>query len=701
MSTKKKVLITGGTGLLSSAAWLYQEDKWDITFISRSKDRLPRGKKCVVVSLEESDKLKTVLEEMKPSFILHTASLTSVEQCEENKYKAYLSNVLTTSNIAKTAAQLGIKLVHVSTDHFSSEGDLSSEDEIGFPQNNYALTKLQAEFEVKKYCPDSLIIRTNFFSWGLPHRKAFLDFIVDNCLEQKKITLFDDIKFNPISAKYLLHYIDLLLEINSSGVFNVAGDELLTKYEFGMKVCDEMDVDSSFVAKGSIDEQVGLVLRPKNLSISNEKLKKTLSMNEVPSVQQMLKELREEEKQIKLSVDQQYSNPKPPFVSYGKQTIDDSDFDAVMSTLASSYLTQGPKVEEFEAAIARYVGAKYAVAMNNWTSGLHMSMLALGVGPGDFVVTTPLSFVASSNCIVYVGAQPIFVDIDPETLNIDVEKVAEACRSNKNVKAIIPVHFAGAPCEMKELREVANKYNVSIVEDAAHALGGSYLSGERIGNPRYSEMIGFSFHPVKNITTGEGGAITTNSEVIYQKLLKIRSHGINKGFDSFENEGEAFHLGVKNHWYYEMQELGYNFRITDLQCALGLSQMKRIDHFFKERQRVASLYDKHFSSLPNIKLLQKNTRSQSGNHLYVIGIEYEEIGLSRFEVFEKFKEKGIQVHVHYIPITNQPFYKNNYKTVEMPNSEKYYAMALTLPIYPLMTNVEVERVVESLREIVG
>ena len=287
-------------------------------------------------------------------------------------------------------------------------------------------------------------------------------------------------------------------------------------------------------------------------------------------------------------------------IPYGRHYIDEADVEAVVDVLRHGALTQGPRIAEFEEALARYVGARYAVAVSSGTAALHLACLAANVGPGDNVITSPNTFVASANCALYVGAKPQFADIDAGTLNLDPQCLAAKCKELKKVRAIIPVHFAGLPCDMPSIRAIADKYGSVVIEDAAHALGASYPDGARVGSCAYSHMTVFSFHPVKAIAAGEGGMITTNDEKLYRRLLRLRSHGINKANDPFENPGSAFENGESNRWYYEMQELGFNYRITDIQCALGLSQMRKLSGFLKRRREIVHHYNERFKNIESV-----------------------------------------------------------------------------------------------------
>ena len=388
-------------------------------------------------------------------------------------------------------------------------------------------------------------------------------------------------------------------------------------------------------------------------------------------------------------------------IPYGKHYIDDDDIKAVEDVLRYKNLTQGNEVKKFENAVANYVGAKYAVAVSSWTSGLHIANLALGLKEGNCVITSPITFVASSNSSIYCGAKPVFSDID-ETINLCPNKLEDAIKKNNKIKVIIPVHYAGLSCDMVAIRNIAKKYNLEVIEDAAHALGAKYADGSMVGSCKYSVMTGFSFHPVKSIAAGEGGMITTNNYQIYKSLLRLRSHGINKLDDSFVDNKQSKTNGIINPWYYEMQHLGYNYRITDIQCALGLSQLKKLDKFIKRRHELVLQYDEAFKEFKNLNPIQIGTRDISSHHLYVVRINFEKIKITRAVLMNKLKEKGILCQVHYIPVTSQPYYKKmGYKTEDFPSSLKFYKEALSLPLYFTLTNKDQKSVIKVLKKLIG
>jgi len=387
-------------------------------------------------------------------------------------------------------------------------------------------------------------------------------------------------------------------------------------------------------------------------------------------------------------------------IPYGRHFLDEDDVAAVVDVLRHGWLTQGPKIPEFEAAIAERVGVRYAVAVSNGTAALHIACAAAGVGPGDVVVTSSNTFVASANCAAFVGATPDFVDVDPESLNLDPEQLSEHCAATRSVRVVIPVHFGGLPCDMPRIKRVAEHHGLTVIEDASHALGATYDDGSPVGNCRFSDMTTFSFHPVKMITTGEGGLITTNDEGLYRKLLRLRSHGINKGNDPYLHPDNAFTDGESNFWYYEMQELGFNYRITDIQCALGLSQFRKLERFVARRRQLAIRYDELFAGLSGLTPAQRKGRARSAHHLYVVRIAFDRIGRARNAFMRELLAKGIVTQVHYIPVHTHPYYRaNDDASYQVPVTEAYYREALTLPLYYSLTESEQDYVVHHVKRL--
>ncbi len=382
-------------------------------------------------------------------------------------------------------------------------------------------------------------------------------------------------------------------------------------------------------------------------------------------------------------------------IPYGRQNITEEDIQAVITTLKSDYLTQGPKINEFEIEFSKYIGSKYAVAVSNGTAALHLCAMALDVQPGDKVITTPITFAASANCVRYCGGEVVFGDIDPETYLLNIDSVKELLQNSPKgtYKGIIPVDFAGRSVNLEEFRTLANEFGLWIIEDSCHSPGGYFVDSrgekQRCGKGNFADLAIFSFHPVKHIASGEGGMITTNDEALYKKLLKLRTHGIVKDENSYSNSIE-FAGGVDSYplWYMEMQELGYNYRLTDFQAALGLSQLKRAEEGIARRREIAKQYNEAFQNSPFIK-------GQSGDieghayHLYIIEVD------DRHGLYNYLRENNIFAQIHYIPCHLMPYYRQfGWKEGDMPNAENYYKNCLSLPMYPTLTGDEQKYVID-------
>ncbi|MEW5922620.1 MAG: UDP-4-amino-4,6-dideoxy-N-acetyl-beta-L-altrosamine transaminase [Candidatus Zixiibacteriota bacterium] len=387
------------------------------------------------------------------------------------------------------------------------------------------------------------------------------------------------------------------------------------------------------------------------------------------------------------------SESQKPFLSYGKQWIDDEDIAAVLRTLKSDYLTQGPEVEHLEEEIKKITGARYCVAVSNATAALHIAVSALEIMPGLEGITSPITFVASANCLPYNKLIPIFADIDDKTYCIDPSEIEK--KIGPKTRVLVPVDFAGQPADMAAIKKIADKFELKVVEDAAHAIGSYYPNGSPVGSCAFSDMTIFSFHPVKTITTGEGGIITTNDEELFNKLLLLRSHGIVRNPSQMsKNPGP---------WYHEMVSLGYNYRMTDIQAALGTSQLRKLEFFKRRRKEIISQYNKAFSSLPHVRIPYEAPMADSCFHLYVVRLDFNAIKKNRAEVMSELLNNGVGTQVHYIPVPLQPFYRREYGYNEgdFPISERYYQEALSLPLYPRMSDNDVCRVISALATIVS
>lgn len=377
-------------------------------------------------------------------------------------------------------------------------------------------------------------------------------------------------------------------------------------------------------------------------------------------------------------------------IYYGHQWIDEEDIDAVAETLRSDFITCGPKVDEMERNLEAYTGAKYAVAVSNGTAALHCASIAAGIGPGDEVITTPLTFAASANCAVYCGARPVFADIDPETYNIDPESIKE--KITDKTKAVVAVDFTGQSVENEAIRKICDEHHLIFIEDAAHAIATKY-NGKQVGS--LADLTCFSFHPVKTITGGEGGAVTTNDEELYKKLVLAHTHGITHDKALME---EAPHEGP---WYYEMISLGYNYRITDFQAALIVSQMKKLDQFAARRKEIVKRYDEAFNKIPEIIVQKEIPQSDTCRHLYIIRLDLDKLKCTRREFFDAMSAENVQCQIHYVPVYWFPFYKHmGYEKGLCPKAEEVYKGIMSIPLYPKMSDQDVTDVIHAVRKVV-
>jgi UDP-4-amino-4,6-dideoxy-N-acetyl-beta-L-altrosamine transaminase len=378
------------------------------------------------------------------------------------------------------------------------------------------------------------------------------------------------------------------------------------------------------------------------------------------------------------------------FLPYGHHQIDSDDIKAVIDTLKSDFITQGPKIDEFEKIIAKYCKAHYAVVFSSGTTALHAAAFTAGINEGDEAITTPITFAASANCVLYLNGKIRFADIKKDTYNIDPQHIKKQITSK--TKAIIPVDFTGQPCDIDEINDIAQKNKCVVIEDAAHALGAEY-KGKKIGG--FTDLTVLSFHPVKHITTGEGGMVLTNNEEYYEKLQQFRTHGITKNPKKMKkNEGP---------WYYEMQMLGYNYRLTDFQCALGISQFNKLDKFIKRRREIVNQYNKAFSDLEEIVTPYEKPDVKSSYHLYIIQLKLEKLKVDRKQIFNALRTENIGVHVHYIPVHLHPFYQENfgYKKGDYPLAENYYERALTIPLFPKMNSDDINDVINAVKKVIN
>jgi perosamine synthetase len=710
----QRMLITGVSGLLGSNLAYYFKNKHAILGLYCSHPVEIVGIRTERIDLlQDTKSIKKIIKEFDPSILIHCASLANVDDCEADPELTYRDNVIATRNIVEAIEERSTKLIYISTDSvYDGMGGNFSENDPIHPLNCYGYTKYEGELEVLKKA-DYLILRTNLFGWNIQAKMSLGEWILAELKEGKQIRGFKDATFSTIYTMELARVIDIAAQNQLSGIYNCGASDSCSKYDFALKIAKRFDFDKTWIVPISIDDFNFKAKRGKNLSLNINKLEKALHYR-LPTIDQSVDEFYRDYRcglpeEIKRNSFRRQEESF--FIPYGRHWIDENDTQAVAEVLRSDRITQGPKVEAFERAIAEYCGARYAIAVNSGTSALHIACLAAGVGVGDEVITSPITFVASANCVVYCGGKPVFADIDSKTYNVDPGETWK--KITVRTKAVIPVHLAGQSCDMetiqKIVREKEREFNTNIftIEDACHALGSRY-NHERVGSCKYSDMTIMSFHPVKHITTGEGGAVLTNDERLYNMLKLLRSHGITNNQNEFVYNDRAFQHNhsypqlLLNPWYYEQVILGYNYRITDIQSALGISQLKRLNSTCKRRREIVDMYNLAFSQIENIQIPFESDKCDSNFHLYILLFDFDKLGTTRTKFMLDLRRLGIQTQVHYIPVYTQPFFQKTFGTMwgECPVAEAYYQKCLSIPLFPAMTDANVQKVINTIKKIV-
>jgi UDP-4-amino-4,6-dideoxy-N-acetyl-beta-L-altrosamine transaminase/dTDP-4-dehydrorhamnose reductase len=708
-----RMVITGISGLLGNNLAYCYKDKYEILGLYNTHPVSIEGIMTEKCDITDEAVLGNIFRDFKPDIVIHCASLTNIDECEINKDATKLINVHGTRKIVEAIEDFDSKLIYISTDsvYDGIKGHFSEKDRVT-PQNYYGLTKYEGEGEVSNR-QGTLILRTNIFGWNILDKKSLGEWILGELQEMKKVNGFKDAYFSSIYTMELAKILDLAIRDDLSGVFNCGSVDTCSKYEFCRRMADWFGFDEENIVAISIDDFQFRAKRGKKLNLDVSKVEQALGLR-LPNINRSIESFYRDFKaglpqELKKKGVKVRSGDGP--IPYGRQSIDHFDIKAVVNVLRSRRITQGPKVEEFEDVLREYCGAKYAVAVNSGTSALHLACLVVGVEQGDEVITSPITFVASANCAVYCGGVPIFADIDNKTYNISWEEVEK--RISNNTKAVIPVHFAGQSGNMEMIQKVVRRgaakfgHKIFIIEDASHALGSEYKD-TRVGSCRYADMSVMSFHPVKHITTGEGGAVLTNDISLYKKLRRLRSHGITSSPDEFVYNEHAFETSTHsdehliNPWYYEQQDLGFNYRITDIQCSLGLEQLRKIDKYRRRRREIVDKYNESFARVEFLQTPYEDSDCKSNFHLYVLLIDFNGIGASRSKFMNELKKMNIQTQVHYIPVYTQPFYQDTFGTAwgDCPNAEAYYKRCLSIPLYPAMTDNDVERVIEVILHLV-
>ena len=706
MTDKKKLLITGVSGMLGSNLAYYFRDEYDIVGLYHQHEIFIDRVEINQCDLSNDDEIEDVFSVYSSDIIIHCASLTNVDYCEINKERTYQVNVAATQNLAKRSQNS--KFIYISSDsaYEGVKGDYTESEVSDIQMNYYGKTKFEGEKAVNQL-DNALILRTNIFGWNYQNKDSIGEWIVNNLKADKEINGFEDATFSSIYTMELARIIGILINNNICGTYNCASADSVSKYDFAVKLAKKFGLKESLVNPVSIDTFPFEAKRGKRLSLNIDKIKEKINYI-MPDIDYSIDQFYRDYKSclpLKIKNEASSNTDKVGMIPYGRQWLINSDIKAVTDVLASNMITQGPNVQLFESSLLEYCHSRYVKVVNSGTSALHIACLAAGIKKGDEVITSPVTFVASANSVAYCGGRPVFSDIDKKTYNLDPECLGKAI--NSKTKAVISVHFAGQSCDMEKIWDIVKKaekkfgHKIFIIEDACHALGSRY-KGKMVGSCTYSDMTIFSFHPVKHVTTAEGGAVLTNDKELDDKLQLYRSHGIVNSLDKITDIDSAYDQSSKkdkriNTWYYEQVALGYNYRMTDIQSALGISQMKRLDLFVKKRRQIVNTYNKAFQGIDNIQIPFELNDCNSNFHLYVLLFDFEKAGISRAEYMQRLRKKGILTQVHYIPVHTQPYYQKNFKTAwgDFPVAEDYYSKCLSIPLFPKMNQDEVQKVIDD------
>lgn len=695
----RSIFITGISGMLGNNLALALRRDFAVAGLYHRHPAAVPGTESLGGDLLDYQSLRRLMLERRPDIVVHCASLTNVDAQEKDPEAAWRANVQATRNLLDACRDLSVKFVYISTDSIYGNGPgPHAEDFPASPVNVYGSTKLEAE-RLATARAGSLVLRTNIYGWNIQPKQGLGEWMLSRLQSAEAIPGFQDVLFSGIYTLLFAEVLRKCLDTGLSGVFNCACHDGWDKHRFAATMAAALGCSPALVEPSTLDRAGLYAPRGKDLRLDVSRLERALG-HTLPTMQESLEAFLADAadglpQRIKADNCGTICGfyPQRTMITYGGQCIDAVDIEAVSDVLKGSNLAQGPAIDAFEAAIARRVDAPHAVAVSSGTGALHIACLAAGVGPGDEVVTTPNTFVASANCAAYCGARPIFADIDPRTYNMSPESLHAAI--TKATRAVIPVHFAGQSCDMQAIcdvvREREREYGtrITIIEDACHALGSMYRRMP-VGCCRYSDMTVFSFHPVKHITTAEGGLVATRDPELARVLTMLRSHGIERDATRIvENPGP---------WYYEQVMLGFHYRITDPQCALGLSQLDKLPWFMARRRAIVNRYNEAFSNLPFLTTPWEAPDNDSNFHLYVACFDFEAIKSTRKDMMLHLKEQRIQTQVHYIPVHLHPYYRNTYGYAvgDLPEAEGYYARCLSLPLHPGMSDSDVEHVITEI-----
>jgi UDP-4-amino-4,6-dideoxy-N-acetyl-beta-L-altrosamine transaminase/dTDP-4-dehydrorhamnose reductase len=688
-----RVLITGASGMLGATL----VEKWEDIFevYATDKTRFSRSAQKNFLSFDlTNDCYEDLLNWADPDVIVHCGAITNVDHCENHREQAFEVNGISVKKFL--TANKNTKLILISSDAVFPDGErFPSESDQPKPANVYGESKQLGEELILNFGEPHVVVRTTIIGKNInPNKKGFVDWIVESVIRGEKITLFKDVTFTPISIWHLADELEWLINNRISGVVHVAGGESINKFEFGVKICESLGLDSSLIRKGSLEDMEFTAERSKDQTLDSTYYQE-ISGRTLPTLEDVIDKtagyFRRPPDVFKIKTAQRS-------LSYGRQYIDEQDIAAVVEVLRGDLLTQGSVVSQFEAKISEIFSTPYTCAVSSGTAALHLAGLALNWGSNDFVITTPLSFLASANCARYCGAEIDFSDINPDTYTIDPNlldrKLERYSREGKTAKAIVAVDYAGHPCDWQALRTIANKHQVQLVNDNCHAIGAEY-HGDAGYAVKYADAVTHSYHPVKHITTGEGGAVLSTRKDVYDRVKLLRTHGV--------KEKDEDSLGAsRESWRYDMVDLGFNYRITDFQCALGLTQLSKLQWFLSERRKLAKLYIELLDSVSAIICPMAHSSVEHAYHIFPIQIDFDSIGVTKDQFFAQLRTHNINLQVHYVPIHLQPYYRNRYGFAEgdFPNAERYYSRTVTLPLYPGLKEADIQYVCETIIRLV-
>ncbi|OSM00175.1 putative Spore coat polysaccharide biosynthesis protein spsC [Magnetofaba australis IT-1] len=669
----------------------------------RNPVRIP-GAACRGVDMTDYAALRAEIQNFTPDVVIHCASRTDVDAMEVDEEGAWRANVLTTRNLLDALRDSGAKLIFISTDAvYSGAPGPHDEEEFPAPLNRYGKTKRAAE-QLALQRPGALVARTNIYGWNLRDKLSIAEWFLRAQQQKHAVSGFADALFSSIYVGDLHDLLEAAMAKGLDGLYNVACRDGMSKLDFGRAVADLFGFDTHLVLPGSVRDAHFTASRGLDLTLDVTALEQALGQL-APTMAESLARFAADgqadvQGQLRAGLaaepePEQARYPAPDGrVPYGRQWLDDDDLAAVDAVMRGAWLTQGPHVAAFEQALSDYTGAAHVVAVNSGTAALHLACMAAELGPEHEVITSPLTFAASANAAVYCGATPRFADIDPITGNITADAIAPLITPRTRI--VTPVHFAGQSCDMAEIRALIDAKQaefgtrIYLLEDACHALGSTY-GGKPVGACEYSDMACMSFHPVKHVTTGEGGAVLTQDVALGERVRLLRSHGISRDHLTPEQ--------MPGPWYYEQIALGFNYRITDIQCALGTSQMAKLPRFVARRRVLVERYNAELAGLPHITLPTESPERLSNYHLYTVRFDFAALGMDRKAVMLKLNEDHIYTQVHYIPVTHHPYYRQRFGTGpgDCPHADAFYAQCLSLPLYPAMSDADAAHVIACVR----